>query len=51
MGLRSSQTAYKHLRKLEEAGYVGREGAVGAGREGSGSRPGVGRRWASCPAC
>ncbi len=27
MGLRSSQTAYKHLKKLEEAGYVEREGA------------------------
>jgi repressor LexA len=26
VGLRSSQTAYKHLRKLEEAGYVRREG-------------------------
>ena len=26
VGLRSSQTAHKHLRKLEEAGYVEREG-------------------------
>jgi repressor LexA len=26
VGLRSSQTAYKHLKKLEEAGYVEREG-------------------------
>ena len=26
VGLRSSQTAYKHLKKLEEAGYLGREG-------------------------
>src|SRR5918998_421905 len=24
VGFRSSQTAYKHLQKLEEAGYVGR---------------------------
>ena len=28
VGLKSSQTAYKHLRKLEEAGYVEREGAA-----------------------
>lgn len=27
VGLRSSQTAYKHLKKLEEEGYVEREGA------------------------
>lgn len=27
VGLRSSQTAHKHLKKLEEAGYVEREGA------------------------
>ena len=27
VGLRSSQTAYKHLKKLEESGYVEREGA------------------------
>lgn len=27
VGLRSSQTAYKHLKRLEEAGYVEREGA------------------------
>jgi repressor LexA len=26
VGLRSSQTAYKHLKKLEESGYVEREG-------------------------
>jgi repressor LexA len=26
VGLRSSQTAYHHLKKLEEEGYVGREG-------------------------
>ncbi|HZF59200.1 MAG TPA: helix-turn-helix domain-containing protein, partial [Rubrobacter sp.] len=26
VGLRSSQTAYKHLKKLEEAGYLEREG-------------------------
>ena len=26
VGLRSSQTAYKHLKKLEEAGYVERQG-------------------------
>ncbi|MDP8945369.1 MAG: helix-turn-helix domain-containing protein, partial [Actinomycetota bacterium] len=25
VGLRSSQTAYKHLKKLEEAGYIERE--------------------------
>ncbi|MGH3145477.1 MAG: transcriptional repressor LexA, partial [Rubrobacter sp.] len=28
VGLRSSQTAYKHLKKLEEAGYLEREGAT-----------------------
>lgn len=28
VGLRSSQTAYKHLQKLEEAGYVEREGST-----------------------
>ena len=28
VGLRSSQTAYKHLRKLEEGGYVEREGGA-----------------------
>jgi repressor LexA len=28
VGLRSSQTAYKHLKRLEEAGYVEREGAT-----------------------
>ncbi len=28
VGLRSSQTAHKHLKKLEEAGYVEREGGV-----------------------
>ena len=28
VGLRSSQTAYKHLKKLEEAGYVEREGGA-----------------------
>ncbi len=27
VGLKSSQTAYKHLKKLEEAGYVEREGS------------------------
>lgn len=27
VGLRSSQTAYKHLKRLEEAGYVEREGS------------------------
>ncbi|MEW6635870.1 MAG: transcriptional repressor LexA [Actinomycetota bacterium] len=34
VSLRSSQTAYKHLRKLEEAGYVRREG----GRQARGVR-------------
>ena len=28
VGLRSSQTAYKHLKKLEESGYVEREGGA-----------------------
>ena len=28
VGLKSSQTAYKHLRKLEEAGYVEKEGST-----------------------
>lgn len=28
VGLRSSQTAYKHLKKLEEAGYLEREGGT-----------------------
>jgi repressor LexA len=28
VGLKSSQTAYKHLKKLEEAGYVEREGST-----------------------
>lgn len=28
VGLRSSQTAYKHLKKLEEAGYVEKEGST-----------------------
>ena len=32
VGLRSSQTAHKHLKKLEEAGYVEREGALGRAR-------------------
>jgi repressor LexA len=33
VGLRSSQTAYKHLKRLEESGYVEREGAAqGTGR-------------------
>src|SRR5919205_1710253 len=31
VGLRSSQTAYKHLRKLEEAGYIEREGGRARG--------------------
>jgi repressor LexA len=31
VGLRSSQTAHKHLRKLEEAGYVVREGVRARG--------------------
>ena len=36
VGLRSSQTAYKHLRKLEEAGYVEREGGRARGRQAHG---------------
>ena len=44
VGLRSSQTAYKHLKKLEEGGYIEREGgrapawyqADGEGLGGSG---------------
>ena len=35
VGLRSSQTAYKHLKKLEEAGYLEREGGK---REGGNRR-------------
>jgi len=31
VGLRSSQTAYKHLKRLEEAGYVEREGGRARG--------------------
>ncbi len=31
VGLRSSQTAYKHLKKLEEAGYVERDGRKARG--------------------
>ena len=31
VGLRSSQTAYKHLKKLEEAGYIEREGGRARG--------------------
>jgi repressor LexA len=31
VGFRSSQTAYKHLKKLEEAGYVGRRGGRARG--------------------
>ena len=52
VGLRSSQTAYKHLKKLEEAGYVEREGAsrrargvrlTGKGWEAVGEMPLLGR--------
>jgi repressor LexA len=31
VGLKSSQTAYKHLKKLEEAGYIEREGGRARG--------------------
>ena len=31
VGLRSSQTAYKHLKKLEEGGYIEREGGRARG--------------------
>ncbi len=52
VGLRSSQTAYKHLKKLEEAGYVEREGSskrargiriTGRGWEAVGEMPLLGR--------
>src|SRR5918998_5487599 len=52
VGLRSSQTAYKHLKRLEEAGYVEREGAsrrargvrlTGKGWEVLGEMPLLGR--------
>ncbi len=52
VGLRSSQTAYKHLKKLEEAGYVEKEGGAGRARgirltrrgwEAAGSMPLMGR--------
>lgn len=52
VGLRSSQTAYKHLKKLEEAGYVEREGSsrrargvrlTGKGWEAIGEMPLLGR--------
>jgi len=52
VGLRSSQTAYKHLKKLEEEGYVEREGArrrargirlTGKGWEAAGEMPLMGR--------
>jgi repressor LexA len=52
VGLKSSQTSYKHLKKLEEAGYVEREGASKRARgirltekgwEAAGSMPLLGR--------
>jgi repressor LexA len=52
VGLRSSQTAYKHLKKLEEAGYVERGGGArrargvrltGKGWEAAGEAPMLGR--------
>lgn len=52
VGLRSSQTAYKHLKKLEESGYVEREGGsrrargvrlTGKGWEAIGEMPLMGR--------
>src|SRR3712207_907399 len=52
VGLKSSQTAYKHLKKLEEAGYLEREGGTRSargfrltekGRESAGEMPLLGR--------
>ena len=51
VGLRSSQTAYRHLRKLEESGYIEREGGRRArdvriterGWEAAGQAPLLGR--------